>query len=100
MMSRFVAALLVISLTACSSVPRAMPPAPGTGAPSAEMLEAQPENNVVESSDANMNPEPKPTLGPAKIVVAVLLIALVVVGLAAVSSSLSRDFARSCCRAK
>lgn len=107
MFRRFVAALLVISLTACSIVPRRHTLAPvsnewagspaasgSTGAGTAD----EPMTDTAGSPNAD-KPQSGPA-GPARVIAAVLLIALFVVALVAGAQSLSRDIARSCCHAR
>jgi len=57
MFDRFVAALLVISLTACSSLPRSVPPGPLAGGQTVAGLEIQPGDNAAEDPDAEAKPE-------------------------------------------
>lgn len=97
MFNRFVATLLMISLTACSSVPRSVPPGPSARSQTDAAMEIQPDGNLAETSNADARPE-FAVPGPAKVIAVVLLVVLVVVGLAGVSRAVSRDFARSCCK--
>jgi len=105
MFNRLMAALLAISLAACSSIPRTLPPdspPAGMAAPASAPQETGTEPLEREiragSADSDVRPDAHTGSVTAKVLVAVLLVGLVWAAVAALRQGVSRHIAQSCCR--
>jgi hypothetical protein len=108
MLNHLVAALVAISLTACAVAPRQHATSPAAAGQTA----ASTEGSSIVSADARLASEDAiggspdvdaplsaPT-GPARVIAAVLLMAIFVVAIVAGAQSAGRSIARSCCNGR
>lgn len=101
MFTRIVATILIVALSACSTVPRNMPQEPAAGhtaspatATAGEGGKPRENNDAVRDTDTDVRQDQ----GAMKIVAMAFLIVVATLIVAAASRGLTRDITKSCCR--